>query len=46
MSDGFSQPLPMELISKIVQFRVTENLKKAAAKARKKKAYHVHPTPL
>jgi uncharacterized protein YdhG (YjbR/CyaY superfamily) len=33
-----SQPLPMELISKIVQFRVTENLKKAAAKARKKKA--------
>ena len=33
-----SQPLPMELISKIVQFRVTENLNKAAAKARKKKA--------
>ena len=33
-----NQPLPMELISKIVQFRVTENLKKAAAKARKKKA--------
>jgi uncharacterized protein YdhG (YjbR/CyaY superfamily) len=33
----FSQPLPMELISKIVQFRVTENLNKAAAKARKKK---------
>jgi uncharacterized protein YdhG (YjbR/CyaY superfamily) len=31
------QPLPMELISKIVQFRVTENLNKAAAKARKKK---------
>ena len=30
------QPLPLELISKIVQFRVTENLKKA--KARKKKA--------
>ena len=34
----FSQPLPLELISKIVQFRVTENLTKAAAKARKKKA--------
>jgi uncharacterized protein YdhG (YjbR/CyaY superfamily) len=33
-----SQPLPMELISKIVQFRVTENLNKASAKARKKKA--------
>ena len=33
-----SQPLPMELISKIVQFRVTENLNRAAAKARKKKA--------
>jgi uncharacterized protein YdhG (YjbR/CyaY superfamily) len=32
------QPLPMELISKIVQFRVTENLNRAAAKARKKKA--------
>lgn len=29
-----SQPLPMELISKIVQFRVTENLNKAGAKAR------------
>ncbi len=34
----FSQPLPLELISKIVQFRVTENLTKAAAKTRKKKA--------
>jgi uncharacterized protein YdhG (YjbR/CyaY superfamily) len=33
-----NQPLPVELISKIVQFRVTENLKKAAAKARQKKA--------
>ena len=32
-----NQPLPLELISKIVQFRVTENLNKAAAKARKKK---------
>ena len=30
-----SQPLPMELISKIVQFRVTENLNKVTAKARK-----------
>lgn len=30
-----SQPLPLELIGKIVQFRVSENLKKAAAKARK-----------
>jgi uncharacterized protein YdhG (YjbR/CyaY superfamily) len=33
-----SQPLPLELISKIVQFRVTENLEIAATKARKKKA--------
>jgi uncharacterized protein YdhG (YjbR/CyaY superfamily) len=33
-----SQPLPMELISKIVQFKVTENLNNAATKARKKKA--------
>jgi uncharacterized protein YdhG (YjbR/CyaY superfamily) len=32
-----SQPLPMELISKIVQFRVTENLNRAAAKAHKRK---------
>ncbi|HZC76269.1 MAG TPA: DUF1801 domain-containing protein [Ktedonobacterales bacterium] len=32
------QPLPIELISKIVKFRVAENLKRAAAKARKKKA--------
>jgi len=32
-----SQPLPMELISKIVQFRVAENLRRAAAKARQKK---------
>ena len=32
------QPLPLELISKIVQFRVTENSNIAAAKARKKKA--------
>lgn len=33
-----SQPLPVELIGKIVQFRVAENLKMAAAKASKKKA--------
>ncbi len=33
-----NQPLPLELISKIVQFRVTENLNKIAAKTSKKKA--------
>ena len=32
------QPLPTELISKIVQFRASENRSKAAAKAAKKKA--------
>lgn len=32
------QPLPMDLIRRIVQFRVAENLGKAAAKARTKKA--------
>ena len=32
------QPLPLDLITRIVQFRVTENLNKAAAKAGKKKA--------
>ena len=32
------QPLPMELISKIVRFRVAENLNRAEAKARQKKA--------
>ena len=32
-----SQPLPLDLIRKIVQFRVTENRDKAAAKAPKKK---------
>jgi uncharacterized protein YdhG (YjbR/CyaY superfamily) len=32
------QPLPLDLISRIVQFRVTENLNKAEAKASKKKA--------
>ncbi|MEO3946719.1 DUF1801 domain-containing protein [Gorillibacterium sp. CAU 1737] len=31
------QPLPYELISRIVQFRVQENTEKAAAKAKKKK---------
>jgi uncharacterized protein YdhG (YjbR/CyaY superfamily) len=33
-----TQPLPLELISKIVQVRINENLNKAAEKARKKKA--------
>jgi uncharacterized protein YdhG (YjbR/CyaY superfamily) len=33
-----SQPLPLKLISKIVKFRVDENLKKAKQKANKKKA--------
>ncbi len=32
------KPLPLELIGKVVRFRVAENLDKAAAKARKKKA--------
>jgi len=32
-----SQPLPMELIRKIVQFRVAENSNKAAAKIHKRK---------
>lgn len=32
----FNQPMPYELITKIVKFRVTENLEKAAAKKRKK----------
>lgn len=31
-----NQPMPVELISKIVQFRVSENLKNASAKADKK----------
>jgi uncharacterized protein YdhG (YjbR/CyaY superfamily) len=30
------QPLPLDLITKIVQFRVTENLNRAAAKSQKK----------
>ncbi|MRN56451.1 iron chaperone [Paenibacillus monticola] len=30
------QPLPFELISRIVQFRVAENIKKAEAKSKKK----------
>lgn len=33
-----NEPLPLDLISRIVQFRVAENLKIAEAKARKKKA--------
>lgn len=33
----FSQPLPLELITRIVEFRVAENLNIAQAKARKKK---------
>jgi uncharacterized protein YdhG (YjbR/CyaY superfamily) len=32
-----SQPLPMDLISRIVQFRVAENLANAAAKSSKRK---------
>jgi uncharacterized protein YdhG (YjbR/CyaY superfamily) len=32
------QPLPLDLISRIVKYRVAENLKNAEAKARKKKA--------
>jgi len=31
------KPLPLELISKIVRYRVAENLEKAAAKSKKKK---------
>jgi uncharacterized protein YdhG (YjbR/CyaY superfamily) len=33
----FDRPLPHDLIRRIVQFRVEENLQKAAAKAQKKK---------
>jgi uncharacterized protein YdhG (YjbR/CyaY superfamily) len=33
----FSQPLPLELITRIVEFRVAENLNIAQAKARKKR---------
>ena len=32
------QQLPLELITKIVQFRVTENLNRAAAKSQRRKA--------
>ncbi len=32
-----AEPLPLELISKIVKFRVTQNLKKAETKSKKKK---------
>ena len=31
------QPMPLDLISRIVQYRVAENLQKAAQKSRKKK---------
>jgi uncharacterized protein YdhG (YjbR/CyaY superfamily) len=34
----YNKPLPLELISKIVQFRVTENRNKAPVKTRKKPA--------
>ena len=34
----FNQPLPVELITRIVRFRVEENLARAAAKPRKGKA--------
>ena len=33
----FDKPIPFDLISKIVKFRVTENLNKVAAKAPKRK---------
>ena len=32
-----NQPLPLDLVRRIVEFRVTENLKNAEAKAKKKK---------
>ena len=35
---SLNQPLPLDLIRRIVQFRVTQNRDNAAAKARKKKA--------
>jgi uncharacterized protein YdhG (YjbR/CyaY superfamily) len=34
---SFDEPLPLELIGRMVQFRVAENLKKADKKAKKKK---------
>jgi uncharacterized protein YdhG (YjbR/CyaY superfamily) len=34
---SFDKPIPFDLISKIVRFRVTENLDKVAAKAPKRK---------
>jgi uncharacterized protein YdhG (YjbR/CyaY superfamily) len=34
----FSKPLPLDLITRIVRFRVAENLKNAELKARKKKS--------
>jgi uncharacterized protein YdhG (YjbR/CyaY superfamily) len=38
------EPLPLELVRKIVQFRITENLEKAAAKA--KRATAAPPQPV
>ena len=34
----FDEPLPLDLIGRMVQFRVAENLKKAEAKVKKKKS--------
>ena len=34
---SYDEPLPLDLIGRMVQFRVAENLKKAEGKARKKK---------
>ncbi len=34
----YNEPLPLELIGRMVQFRVAENLKKAEKKAKKKKS--------
>ena len=34
----YNEPLPVELIGRMVQFRVAENLKKAEAKTKKKKS--------
>ena len=33
----FDQPLPLDLVRRVVEFRVAENLRNAAAKAKKKK---------
>ncbi|HEY1390283.1 MAG TPA: DUF1801 domain-containing protein, partial [Ktedonobacterales bacterium] len=34
------QPMPLDLITKIVRFRVTENLNRAAAKSQRKAQRH------